>query len=130
VWYHPQGTANILSLSCIEKNRFIVTYYSSSGTDAFKVTKPNVSVLFFERLNRELFYLDTRKIKENGEHFLNSGTALVTTVAENESNFTNREYERATLARCIQKTIGHPSTRDFIKYVDNLLLPNCPFNPQ
>jgi hypothetical protein len=128
VWYHPQGIANIFSLSCIEKKGYTVTYDSNAGTGAFKVTKPNGSVRTFERSTRGLFYLDTSVTRENGENFMNNGTALVTTVAENKSRYTNREYERATLARRIQKMIGRPSTRDFMKYVDNLLIPNCPIN--
>ena len=54
------------------------------------------------------------------------GTLLVNTVDDNKSNYTNRDYLRAVLARKIQKTIGRPSTKDFIRIIDNKLLPNCP----
>jgi Reverse transcriptase (RNA-dependent DNA polymerase) len=50
----------------------------------------------------------------------------VNTVAENRSNYTNRDYQRALLARTIQQKIGRPSTRTFISIVENNLLPNCP----
>jgi hypothetical protein len=55
-----------------------------------------------------------------------TGTLLVNTVAENKTSYTNRNYSKAVLAREIQKKIGRPSTRAFIKIVDNKLLPNCP----
>jgi hypothetical protein len=56
--------------------------------------------------------------------------ALVNTVSENQSQYTNRDYNRAVLARNIQKMIGRPSTRAFIKIVDGNLLPNCPITRQ
>jgi hypothetical protein len=56
----------------------------------------------------------------------NTGTLLVNTVQHNESNYTNRDYSCAVLARKIQKIIGRPSTCSYIKIVDNNLLSNCP----
>jgi hypothetical protein len=52
--------------------------------------------------------------------------ALVNTVASNKSRYTNRAYSRAVLARHLQHIIGRPSTRTFLRIVDNNLLPNCP----
>jgi hypothetical protein len=40
--------------------------------------------------------------------------------------YTNRNYSMAELARQIQKRIGRPSTKTFLKIVENKLLPNCP----
>jgi hypothetical protein len=39
---------------------------------------------------------------------------------------TNRDYQRALLARKLQKTIGRPSTQQLIRIVGDGLLPNCP----
>ena len=36
------------------------------------------------------------------------------------------DYSRALLARNIQRTIGRPTTKSFLRYVDKNLLPNCP----
>jgi hypothetical protein len=63
-----------------------------------------------------LFFMDTAK----------TGTLLVNTVAENKNKYTNRDYSKALLAQNIQKQFGRPSTRAFIRIVDNKLLPNCP----
>ena len=55
-------------------------------------------------------------------------TVLVTTVADNTSNFSNADYSQAVLARKQQKIIGRPTTRVFIYFIENNLLPNCPVN--
>jgi hypothetical protein len=126
VWYHPEGIANILSLSRIEENGYDVQYHSDKGNGTFRVTKPDGSNRVFQKSKRGLFYLDTEKAHEKSMSFMNEGNLLVNTVEENRSKFTNREYQNALLARKIQKMIGRPSTRDFIHYVENLLIPNCP----
>ena len=114
VWYHPNGIANILSLKRVkEKHR--VTYDSTNGNE-FVVHKDDGTTRIFQQSNRGLFYMDSAE----------TGTLLVSTVAENKSKYTNRDYSRAVLAREIQKRIGRPSTKAFIKIVDNRLLPNCP----
>jgi hypothetical protein len=114
VWYHPNGTANILSLNKV-KERYRMTYDSTNG-NAFVVHKGNGTSHTFQQSPRGLFYMDTAT----------TGTLLVNTVAENKTSYTNRDYLKAVLAREIQKKIGRPSTRAFIKIVDNKLLPNCP----
>ena len=56
------------------------------------------------------------------------GTVLVTTIADNNSSFSNADYSQAMLAQKIQKIIGRPTTRAFIYFIENNLLPNCPVN--
>jgi hypothetical protein len=51
---------------------------------------------------------------------------MLNTVAENKDRYTVEAYSRASLAQKIQKMIGRPNTKEFIKIVDNHLLPNCP----
>ena len=55
-----------------------------------------------------------------------AGTVLITTVADSASNYTPADYSRALLARKTQQIIGRPSMRDYIRYVENNLIPNCP----
>ena len=114
VWYHPDGIANILSLAEVRK-RFHVTYDSSQQNE-FVVHKPDGTTKRFVQSDRGLFYLDTST----------EGTTLVTTVDDNKSKYTNTDYSRAELARRIQRMIGRPSTQDFLHFVDNNLIPNCP----
>jgi hypothetical protein len=92
-----------------------VTYDSTDG-NAFVVHKGDGTTHTFKQSVRGLYFMDTEQ----------TGTLLVNTVAENKSKYTNRDYSMAELAREIQKRIGRPSTRAFIKIVENKLLPNCP----
>jgi hypothetical protein len=49
-------------------------------------------------------------------------------VEKNKSRFTSRDYTRAQLARKIQVLAGRPELKDFIAYLDNNMLPNCPID--
>ena len=115
VWYHPQGIANILSLSRFKARGYHVTYDSSNGNE-FRVVKPDGTARIFTESECGLYYMDT----------LTTGTLLVNTVADNRSKYTNRDYSRAIAARQLQQIMGRPSTRNFLHLVENNLLPNCP----
>jgi hypothetical protein len=117
VWYNPQGIANILSLSDVE--RYHQVTYDSKAEKAFIVHKNDGDNRRFTQSEKGLFYLDTAE---------NSGTVLVNTVADKKSNYTNRNYKQALLARKIQNMIGRPSLRSFLQIVENNLLKNCPVN--
>jgi hypothetical protein len=114
VWYHKDGIANILSLARV-KAKCRVTFDSSNG-NRFIMHKDDGTTNDFKESPQGLYYMDT---KENGMVLLN-------TVAENKNKYTVDAYSRATLARKIQIMIGRPSTKEFLKIVDNHLLPNCP----
>jgi hypothetical protein len=115
VWYHPKGIANILSLARV-KDRYPVTFNSRKGNE-FIVHKTNGTTRHFKQSPTGLYYHDTSD---------NTGTALVNTVAENKANYSNIHYQKAVLARRIQKIIGRPSTSHFTDIVKRHLLPNCP----
>ena len=120
VWYHPNGITNILSLSRVIEKGYHVTFDSKDGDNKFIVNKSDGSApRIFTQSDTGLYYTDMKQSSSNG-------VALVSTVEENKTKYTNRDYSRALLARNIQKIIGRPSTRDFMKIVDNHLLPNCP----
>jgi len=55
---------------------------------------------------------------------------LINTVDKNKNKYTVKEYFNAYKARSIQDTIGRPSTPDYIKYVENGLIPNCPITKE
>jgi hypothetical protein len=116
VWLHIDGIANILSLSRVKEHGYRVTY-DSDGGNKFIVNKSDGTVRVFNESGRGLYYLDTNA---------NVSAAMVNTVADNKSNYTNRMYERAMLARHIQKLIGRPTSAEFMKIVSLNLIPNCP----
>ena len=120
VWFFPAGIANILSLSRV-KEKFRVTYDSATD-NAFLVHKEG-RVLKFQEATRRLYFFDTATKDDES-------TMLVTTVDDNMSKFSSYDVSRARLARTIQIRIGRPSTQDFIRYVRDNLIPNCPITVQ
>ena len=120
VWYHPQGIANILSLTKVASRDGYRVTFDSNGGNQFLVHKPDGSVRTFKQSPRGLYFMDTNATEQS--------VTLLQTVADKKSNYTNALYSRAVLARSIQKIIGRPSTRTFMRIVDNNLLPNCPIN--
>ena len=121
VWFHPDGIANILSLSRV-KTKYRITFDSDANNE-FIVHKPDGSTRNFRESSRGLYYHDT---SAGVTGVVESGMALVTTVADNASNYTHADYSRALLARKTQQIIGRPSMWDYIRYVENNLIPNCP----
>jgi hypothetical protein len=100
VWYNPNGIANILSLSRVKQHEFRVTF-DSGETNEFHVHKPNGTKRVFKQSSRRLYYVDMAQ----------TGVALVNTVEDSKSKFTNRDYSRAVLARKkIHKNRGEQST--------------------
>ena len=80
----------------------------------------------FQQSPRGLYFLDTSLAPQPVAG--TNGTVLITTVAEKANSFSNADYAQAILARKIQKIIGRPTTRAFIYFIENNLLPNCPVN--
>jgi len=55
-----------------------------------------------------------------------SGNVLVNTVEDKRSNYTERNYSRAMLARKVHNWIGRPSIWDYLKIIEGNLFHNCP----
>jgi len=68
-------------------------------------------------LQKRLFFSD---VKHENAH------VLVHTVDSIKNKYTVKEYYDAHKAWSIQDMIGRPSTKDYIRYVENIMLPNCP----
>ena len=124
VWYHPNGIANILSLSKV-KEKYRVTF-DSDQNNQFIVHRNDGTQRVFQQSPRGLYFLDT-SLAPHPTAGTNS-TVLITTVADKANSFSNADYAQAVLARKIQKIIGRPTTRAFIYIIENNLLPNCPIN--
>lgn len=72
----------------------------------------------FQQAENGLYCLDTTECAKS--------MTLVSTVAEKRSNYTNRDYSQAKLARKLQYLLGNPSTKQFVDIVASKQLPNCP----
>ena len=121
VWFHPDGIANILSLSRV-KTKYQITFDSDENNE-FIVHKPDGSTRNFKESSHGLYYHDTSTVVTG---VAKTGMVLVTTVADNASIYTHANYSRALLAHKTHQIIGQPSIRDYIRYVENNLIPNCP----
>jgi len=80
--------------------------HKSDGTD--RMFKPSKKGLFFS------------DVKRGNEH------VLVHTVDSIKNTYTVKQYSDTHKARTIQDIIGQSSTKDYIRYVENNMLPNCP----
>ena len=101
VWFHPDGIANILSLSRV-RTKYRITFDSDKNNE-FIVHKPDGSTRNFKESNRGLYYHDTSTVVTG---VLEAGMVLITTVAGNASNYTPADYSCALLARKTQQIIG------------------------
>ena len=108
VWYNPDGIANILSLSRMEE-QYLITYSKEGG---FVIHKGNGTIRIFIKSDRGLFYLDVAKNRKRKSG--SKDTALLNTVANNQSKYTVKEYRVAELDCKIQCMIGRPSTKDYL----------------
>jgi len=115
IWYYPEGIANILSLHKVQE-KYKVTYDSSTMA-GFVVHKSDGTKRVFKPSRKGLFFSD---VKHENAH------VLVHTVDSIKNKYTVKEYSDAHKARSIQDIIGQPSTKDYIRYVENNMLPNCP----
>jgi hypothetical protein len=118
VWFHSNGIANIIALTNM-KRKYCITYDSTTGNE-FRVHKSNGVVRIFKESDKGLYYFDT---SPNAEH-----VALVSTVENNKTKYTNHDYVRAQTAQKIQILVGRPELRNFVTYLDNNMIPNCPIN--
>ncbi len=123
VWFHPGGIANILSLINMIA-RYHVTYDSRNGNNpnTFCVHKEDGALRLFKQSRRGLYYLDTADSENH--------VVLVSTVADKESKYTNRDYSRASLARKTQILVGRPELQDFVRHLESNSIPNCPIDSQ
>jgi len=119
VWYCKGGITNILSLAKVQE-RYRVVFDSKNGNE-FVVAKEDGQVRVFKQSRRGLCFMDTA-----GQSA--TSTMLVNTVAKNKAKYTNHDYLRALLARRIQKIIGRPSLKTYVRIVEQKRLKNCPVN--
>jgi len=98
----------------------------STLNEGFLVHKEDGTAQVFRPSKKGLFFSDVKD---------NSGHVIVNTVVKNNLNIPLRsilmlyvhvkEYSDAVHAHSLQDIIGRPTTADFIKYVENKMIPKC-----
>ncbi len=120
VYFDPNGIANILSMAKIAQD-FDVKYDSKDGNKFIVSRESTGTYREFKQSPNGLYYHDLRADLKR-----KSGVAFVNTVAENKNKYSRRAYIRATRARKLHNSLGRPSLRDFITYVQKNRIQNCP----
>ncbi len=121
---------NILGLSKNAKEHRIT--YDSAKEDAFLMHTDN-GIIKFEATPEGLYayqpsaqflkeVANTKKMKPPKQELSN----MVTTVAENRKNYTQRQYERAKEARKLYHIVNAPSIQKFKHILRQNLIQNCP----
>ena len=108
VLYHPNGIANILSLSIV-KERYKVTF-DSTQTNRFIVYKDWCQQMSLWVIKKWLYYLDAKTYKNTAER------SFVNKVRDNKTEYSVREYKTAEYVRQLYRTIGCPSIPDFTNF--------------
>ena len=101
MWFHPNGIANILSLSRIKTKYHI--RFDSDTTNEFIIHKPDESTRNFKESSHGLYYHNT---STDNAGVAETETALVTTEADNASNYTHANYSWTLLPLKTQQIIG------------------------
>jgi hypothetical protein len=125
VWYNPDGIANILSLSDVEKYHHV-----SYVPGCFSVHKANGQVREFNKLRNGLYFMVAKgsKTAQTGTTMMVAGA--IETVDDKKSRYTARSYSRAVAARKFQDQIGRPPLRNLLKIIDKNLFANCPLTQE
>jgi len=84
---------------------------------SFVVHKSDGTSCMITPSKRGLFFSD---VKRDNAH------VLVNTVDSIKEKYTVKEYSDALKAQSIQDIIGCPSTKVYIRYIENNMLSNCP----
>jgi hypothetical protein len=98
VWYNPDGIANILSLA--DAKKYFRVRYDSSKEKAFIVKKADGSIRWFIETTAGLYHFSSATASHT-----KMGTALLLTVADKKSKYSERVYQQALVARKLQGTI-------------------------
>ena len=126
VYYDEDAIANIFGLSDLKKNHRVT--YDSNKEDAFLVHM-NDKTIKFECSPDGLYQY---KVSEDYQSNLQrdeekEGTSnLVTTVTENKSGYTQRQFERAKEARRLYHIVGTPTVENFKSLLRMNVIKNCP----
>jgi len=91
--------------------------YDSTLDEGFLVFKADGTAWSFWPCKRGLFFSDVKN--ESAHTFIN-------TVDNNKTKYTIKEYFDAVHVWSLQNIIGRPNTQDFIKYMVQNMIPNCP----
>ena len=116
-YYHPDSLANILCFFDLAKE-FDVSFNRMKNRFEVGVDE---KVLFFEPKGK-LYVCNASSAQ------MNSAALVVNTVEENMKRFTEREINRASLARRLQTVLGYPSDKALARMITSGAMQNAPIS--
>ena len=124
VWFDQDAIANIFGFADVKKKHRITC--DSDKEDAFLVhTKEGI--VKFEASPQGLC---RHKVSENYRNSLKDEiqetSNIVATVAENRKNCTQRQFDRAKMARKLYHNLGTPTVQNFKSLLKANMIANCP----
>ena len=126
VYYDEDAIANIFGLSDLKKNHRVT--YDSNKEDAFLVHM-NDKIIKFECSPDGLYQYkvsDNYQSNPQQNEEKTSTSNLVTTVTENKSGYTQRQFERANEARRLYHIMGTPTVENFKSLLRMNVIKKCP----
>jgi hypothetical protein len=117
VWFDPQAITNVLSFTEIQA--VFPVMYNNEEADEF-VVKTSKFVLKFSQILKNL-YAHKPSIKKT-----NQEVNLLSTVKENKTHFTDRQFARTKAARNLSRALGCPSDADLKAILRLNLIKDCP----
>ena len=125
VWFDDEAIANIFGLSDL-KMKHRVTYDSEKG-DKFIVHMEHGNIEFicnpeglYEYKVSDLYLNEVKSDKTQGQ------SHIIETVRENRVGFTDRQYNRAKIARELYHNVGSPTVDNFKALLKMNMIKNCP----
>jgi hypothetical protein len=122
VWFNPKGIANILLLDNVSKH-YQVTM-DTNESNSITLHCKDGSLIHFSPCSKGLY----RYALPHNES-LSDFWSMISTVAGNAKQFTQRQYKNAILARRVQNIIMRTGTCEFMDVSINHIR-NCPINKQ
>ncbi len=114
VWFNPHAITNIFSTAEMA-SRYKITYDSSK--ERASLVHVDGKPVRFEETASGLYVCKPRN---------NAGITMVTTIKENKTFYTPRQFDQAKKARNLYHAIGTPSIPEFKSVLRMNLIKNCP----
>ena len=126
VHFNPDSMANILSLRDVASLPGVRITMDSTVARALNVHLPSGVTYVFSEASNGLYILDISTLSNaTNAAVTNYSPSFLSTVSDNQSQFTRLQIEGANNARLLHEQIGWPSIADYKRYVSTNSISNC-----
>ena len=134
VWYNPQSMANILSFANVRRKfRISISTGPDDPCPSFCVHKHDGSIMEFKEHALGLYIYDAAANKSNCSPTDKlepvSSYSFLSTVVNNEENYSSRELNKAKNALLLYRRLGRPAPDVFMRLLRDNIIRNCDVSP-